>query len=99
MCGIIGYRWCFNAPDVLIEGLRALEYRGYDSSGIACFANNGQIVTIKKAGKVNDLAKILPKDFTSTCGRDIPDGQPTEACLTSIHIPILLAELPLYITE
>lgn len=68
MCGIIGYTGVLNAPDVLIEGLRALEYRGYDSSGIACFANNGQIVTIKKAGKVNDLAKILPKDFTSTCG-------------------------------
>ncbi len=54
MCGIIGFTGSLDAKEVLIEGLKELEYRGYDSAGIAFFADN-QIHTIKKEGKVSCL--------------------------------------------
>ena len=46
MCGIIGFTGNINAKDVLLQGLKALEYRGYDSAGISYFTENG-IRTIK----------------------------------------------------
>ena len=54
MCGIIGYVGKENAKDVIISGLMALEYRGYDSSGIAYNVNN-KIKIIKMEGKVANL--------------------------------------------
>jgi glutamine---fructose-6-phosphate transaminase (isomerizing) len=55
MCGIVGYIGPRQAADLLIEGLRRLEYRGYDSSGIAVVNGNG--LDIKKAaGKLSVLA-------------------------------------------
>ena len=56
MCGIVGYVGSRDATDVLIDGLRHLEYRGYDSAGIAVF-ENGQIRTIKTRGRLDDLVK------------------------------------------
>lgn len=56
MCGIIGYVGNRQAPDILIDGLRKLEYRGYDSAGIAVFENQ-TIKIIKTQGKVASLAK------------------------------------------
>ena len=53
MCGIVGYIGHRNAWDVIIKGLHRLEYRGYDSAGVALM--NGDIKTYKKAGKVSDL--------------------------------------------
>ena len=58
MCGIIGYVGKENAKDVIISGLLALEYRGYDSSGIAYNANN-KIKIVKMEGKVANLKNKL----------------------------------------
>ena len=54
MCGIIGCVGHKNAKKTLINGLQALEYRGYDSAGISYFASN-MIKTIKTVGKVSCL--------------------------------------------
>ena len=61
MCGIIGYVGKENAKDVIISGLHALEYRGYDSSGIAYNAQN-KIKIVKMEGKVANLEKELSKN-------------------------------------
>ena len=64
MCGIIGYVGKQDAKEVLISGLKALEYRGYDSSGIA-FNVKGKIKIIKKEGKVLNLEKAIDKNDTT----------------------------------
>ena len=58
MCGIIGYVGKENAKDIIISGLHALEYRGYDSSGIAYNTHN-KIKIVKMEGKVANLEKEL----------------------------------------
>ncbi len=58
MCGIVGYVGPKDARDVVLEGLRRLEYRGYDSAGIAVVAD-GQLSSAKKAGKLANLEKLL----------------------------------------
>jgi glucosamine--fructose-6-phosphate aminotransferase (isomerizing) len=58
MCGIVGYVGPQNALDVVLEGLRRLEYRGYDSAGVAVLAD-GRQATAKKAGKLANLEKVL----------------------------------------
>lgn len=64
MCGIIGYKGKENALPIVIHGLKNLEYRGYDSSGIAYF-NNGEINIYKKEGKIVNLEEILPNDYSN----------------------------------
>ena len=61
MCGIIGYNGKKNAIPILIEGLKKLEYRGYDSSGIAYFIDN-QIKIFKEKGRISELEKLLVDD-------------------------------------
>ncbi|RZU33169.1 glutamine--fructose-6-phosphate transaminase (isomerizing) [Blastococcus saxobsidens] len=58
MCGIVGYVGPQGALDVVLEGLRRLEYRGYDSAGIAVLSD-GRLSTAKKAGKLANLEKVL----------------------------------------
>ena len=58
MCGIVGYVGPQDARDVVLEGLRRLEYRGYDSAGIAVVAG-GELTSAKKAGKLANLEKVL----------------------------------------
>jgi len=58
MCGIVGGTSNRNILPILIEGLRRLEYRGYDSAGVA-FKTNGKISLVKNAGRVEDLAAKL----------------------------------------
>ncbi|HEX4472091.1 MAG TPA: glutamine--fructose-6-phosphate transaminase (isomerizing) [Nocardioides sp.] len=62
MCGIVGYVGDKRAKDVVVEGLRRLEYRGYDSAGVALVpsaAGAGSIAWAKKAGKLANLEKVL----------------------------------------
>ncbi|MGD9959052.1 glutamine--fructose-6-phosphate transaminase (isomerizing) [Nocardioides sp.] len=61
MCGIVGYVGQQQARDVVIEGLRRLEYRGYDSAGIAVISD-GAIASDKKAGKLANLDKAMVED-------------------------------------
>ena len=61
MCGIVGYVGPKQALDVVIEGLRRLEYRGYDSAGIAVVVDHG-IETRKKAGKLTNLEGEISSD-------------------------------------
>jgi len=58
MCGIVGYLGQYKATNLLLNGLRRLEYRGYDSAGLSVI-EDGNIKTYKKAGKVNELANLL----------------------------------------
>lgn len=64
MCGIIGYTGNLEAKNILLEGLATLEYRGYDSAGIAMF-DQGNIKTIKAAGKVSELMEKASKSNIS----------------------------------
>ena len=68
MCGIIGFTGKLKAQDVLLTGLASLEYRGYDSAGIAYFKDTGKISLRKTVGKVKDLRAICDDDNNSTCG-------------------------------
>jgi glucosamine--fructose-6-phosphate aminotransferase (isomerizing) len=59
MCGIVGYVGPRNAAPILLEGLRRLEYRGYDSAGIALLTEDGEVFIEKKAGKLTNLTDHL----------------------------------------
>src|SRR5580704_17538352 len=61
MCGIVGYVGYRSAQDIILEGLHRLEYRGYDSAGVA-IARDGRIGIRKKAGRVQMVAAILEGD-------------------------------------
>ncbi len=63
MCGIIGYVGEQDAAPILIDGLRRLEYRGYDSVGIAILENSGGIAVRKREGKLASLASILEESW------------------------------------
>ena len=69
MCGIIGFTGYLDVKNVLLRGLHALEYRGYDSAGIA-YSNATGIHTIKTVGKVSCLQEKvdLSPAFSSNCG-------------------------------
>lgn len=58
MCGIVCYKGILNAKDVIVEGLKRLEYRGYDSAGLSVIEND-KITTIKKSGKLSNLELAL----------------------------------------
>ena len=82
MCGIMGYVGRREAAPLLFEGLRRLEYRGYDSAGIAAFANGG-IAVRRAAGKLDNLGRVLQADpLSGTVGightRWATHGPPSE---------------------
>jgi glutamine-fructose-6-phosphate transaminase (isomerizing) len=83
MCGIIGFVGETDAPRIIIDGLKKLEYRGYDSAGLAVL-NNNKLQLAKAKGRVADLeAKVLDKQLTGRLGightRWATHGQPSEA--------------------
>src|SRR5437762_13951361 len=59
MCGIVGYTGPREAGPILLEGLRRLEYRGYDSAGIALVDDDGGLFVEKRAGKLTNLTTAL----------------------------------------
>jgi len=59
MCGIVGYVGPDDAVPVIMEGLRRLEYRGYDSAGLAVMNGEGRLSTVKRAGKIDELEEAL----------------------------------------
>jgi glucosamine--fructose-6-phosphate aminotransferase (isomerizing) len=59
MCGIVGYVGPRDAAPILLEGLRRLEYRGYDSAGLAILTAEGEVFVEKKAGKLSNLTDHL----------------------------------------
>ena len=83
MCGIIGYTGTKDTQKVLLDGLKVLEYRGYDSAGIALFTASG-ITAVKSKGKLAELEKKLDayKNIRSHCGightRWATHGEPSD---------------------
>jgi len=81
MCGIVGYAGSGNAPQILVEALKRLEYRGYDSSGIALHEKNGLTIH-KKQGRITVMEEVLPK-LAATVGightRWATHGEPSDA--------------------
>ena len=87
MCGIVGYVGARPALGIVLDGLRRLEYRGYDSAGVAVIGD-GDLLTEKRAGKLANLEKALAAQAaTAAAGIDAaarpasatPGGPPTAA--------------------
>jgi len=82
MCGIVGYIGKKNIDEVLLEGLRRLEYRGYDSAGIAV-VEDGSLKVTKAVGRIAELEKKITNNDRATVGishtRWATHGEPTEA--------------------
>jgi glucosamine--fructose-6-phosphate aminotransferase (isomerizing) len=83
MCGIVGYVGSAKAVDFLLQGLRRLEYRGYDSAGIVTVLDNGSLEIAKTAGRIDSLAeKLKEQDLPGSIGightRWATHGPPTE---------------------
>ena len=85
MCGIVGFTGRENALPILIKGLHALEYRGYDSAGIAAITKEGELRVIKTRGRIEALEKkvLAAGDIDCTCGightRWATHGEPSDA--------------------
>ncbi len=62
MCGIVGYIGKKNSLPLIIDGLKRLEYRGYDSAGVSIINDSKEILNFKKAGKVTELYEVIDKD-------------------------------------
>ncbi|MCH5229808.1 MAG: glutamine--fructose-6-phosphate transaminase (isomerizing) [Muribaculaceae bacterium] len=83
MCGIVGYVGDNNVYDILIKGLHRLEYRGYDSAGIALATPKGKINIYKSQGKVSNLEEFCKdKNLEANCGiahtRWATHGEPSD---------------------
>jgi len=68
MCGIVAANAERNILPILIDGLRRLEYRGYDSAGIACLNDRGQLIKHAEVGKVATMVAGLPVDLVGHIG-------------------------------
>ena len=83
MCGIVGYVGKRQAVPVLLQGLHKLEYRGYDSSGVALL-EQGQLKVVKARGRIRNMEELLQEQgpFTATCGightRWATHGEPSD---------------------
>jgi len=82
MCGIVGYVGERRAKEILLDGLKRLEYRGYDSAGIALI-EEGELLIVKRAGKIRGLEEcVAANDFKAKIGightRWATHGRPTD---------------------
>ena len=82
MCGIVGYVGYRNATDYMLAGLRRLEYRGYDSAGIATMNPQGDIAITRTVGRIDALAAEMTQPLDDSTGightRWATHGTPTE---------------------
>lgn len=82
MCGIVGYVGRRKASEIVIKGLRRLEYRGYDSAGIASLSSDGSIDVVKSSGAVSELEKKIGTPPASSVAightRWATHGEPSE---------------------
>ena len=94
MCGIVGYIGNKNSTEILIDGLKKLEYRGYDSAGVAVFGQNG-VNIVKSKGRIRNLEDKI--------GVNVPQGvragQRTASPPTPTAIPTRAAGLLWSTTE
>lgn len=67
MCGIVGFIGEQDAKEILLKGLEKLEYRGYDSAGIAVQAENG-VVVYKEKGRIAKLREIVDENVAASVG-------------------------------
>ncbi len=99
MCGIIGYTGPHPAAPILLDSLRRLEYRGYNSAGIAIIDADGDVATVKNTNKVADLARQVEAEGTpsgtvgightrwATHGRpSLENAHPHQDCTGRIHV-------------
>lgn len=79
MCGIVGYIGAEEAAPILLDGLERLEYRGYDSAGLAVYSQDDGLRVVKAKGRLRVLADLVEggKNIHGTVGLDIPAGLPT----------------------
>ena len=93
MCGIVGYTGNRQAAEVLLEGLGKLEYRGYDSAGMAVLGENGMVKLIKATGKIEHLAARTEggRKLPGFAASDTPAGQPMENPMRKTRIPMSAA--------
>ena len=90
MCGIVGFTGTHQAAPILLDGLAKLEYRGYDSAGLAVRNGNKETVIVKATGRLRVLAEKTNggQALEGTCGightRWATHGEPSE---TNAHPP------------
>ncbi|MDX6568132.1 MAG: hypothetical protein QOH15_710, partial [Gaiellales bacterium] len=82
MCGIVGYVGRRTCAPILLDGLGQIEYRGYDSAGIAVVAPAGDMRVVRRPGKLRELEQAIPKRFPGKIGightRWATHGEPNE---------------------
>lgn len=98
MCGIVGAVAQRDIAEILIEGLRRLEYRGYDSAGLAVVDNDCHMTRLREVGKVQMLAEEAEKHKLLVVQvLPIPVGQPMVNLVKIMLILMSQALLPWYI--
>ena len=94
MCGIVSYTGHSQAAPILLDGLSKLEYRGYDSAGLAVRDGENKTKIVKAKGRLKALAEKTDHGhaLAGTCGIVTPAGPPTGNLLRPmpIHIPLMM---------